>query len=194
MNTVTDLARLSEKEKYERAWSHPEYRLACHSLLLWNVNRDWFPFRFKNAIDLGCGLGHLVAVWNDQGIEAYGLDITSDCLHPNVLERWGHRFIEACLWHFALGQHFEFGICTDVMEHIPPTHVDRTLECMAAHCDEILFKVAHSPSLFHGDTLHLTLQPASWWVSVMESVGGSAQFLGSVTRSGFRDSIIRWRP
>lgn len=190
----TEAVGQQEQAKYQRAWNDPAYRQACHSLSLWESHRDWFPKQFETAIDLGCGLGHLYAFWNTQGVEAYGFDIAVNCLHPVVAKQWGHRFVYGCLWEMKLGRKFDFGICADVMEHIPPAKVDATLRCMGQHCDELLFKIAHEPNKLGNEVLHLTLQPATWWVTVMQAVGGKAELLGKVNRSGFLDSIVRWLP
>lgn len=194
MNYQDDDIAQAERDKYLRTWEFPEYRTACHSLTLWQQKRSWFPTYFGNAIDLGCGTGRLFAIWNNIGIDAWGFDIAENCLDPEIRERWGHKAIIGCLWRMDIGRKFEFGICTDVLEHIPPTKVTATLEHIAGTCTEVLFKIAHEPNALGNEKLHLTLQDATWWVAVMESVGGSAQLLGKVTRSGFLDSVVRWRP
>jgi hypothetical protein len=173
----------------------PEYRVACHSLSLWHSNRDWFPDRLSSAIDLGCGLGLLFAHWNDVGIDAYGLDLTGDCLHPNVRAKYGHKFVEATLWDMPLFPAlFDLGVCADVMEHIPPEYVVPVFEHIFPQCSEVVFKIAHHlTNDLGGPPLHLTLHPADWWIARMREVSGDAELLGTVTRHSFEDSVIRWR-
>ncbi len=183
-----------ERAKYERVWALPEYRQVCHSLKLWEEHREWFPAEFALAVDLGCGLGLLFGLWNDQGIDAWGVDLAGNSLDPGV-HKYGHKVIHASLWEITLPRCFDLGVCTDVMEHIPPDYVVITLESIARLCSEVLFKVAHGPTNdLGGSPLHLTLQPVDWWINQMKNIGGEAEFLGPVNRSGYIDSVIRWKP
>ncbi len=177
-----------ERSKYEMAWSHEEYRLVCHGHRLWSERSDLFPPLPSSALDIGCGLGWLVNEWTDQGIDAWGVDIAANCLDPNMS---GH-FEQVCIWDMDLGRTFYLGVCADVMEHIPTEMVPRTLSKIAAHCEVVLFKIAHEINTFHGETLHLTLQPARWWMSEMNRVGGNASLVGAMKRHSFTDSIVRW--
>lgn len=186
MNTIQ-----TETVKYADTWAKPEYRQACHSLSLWHNNRNLFPSKFKSSLDIGCGLGLLIDVWNDLSIDAYGVDLVpDDCLHPQL--KSAHKVVQSALWSMAFDRRFDFGICTDVMEHIPTEYVARTLQAIYGCCHEVLFKIAHSPSIFHGHTLHLTLQPYEWWLRQMMSVGGVAEYHGTVNRNGNLDSLITW--
>lgn len=181
----------TETAKYTDTWARPEYRLACHSVSLWHNNRNLFPNRFQSSLDIGCGLGLLIDIWNDLSIDAYGVDLVPDeCLHPDMKNK--HKVIKSALWSMSFNRRFDLGICTDVMEHIPSEYVTPTLDAISKCCHETLFKIAHSPSVFHGHTLHLTLQPYEWWLDQMMAVGGVAEYLGTVSRSGNLDSLIRW--
>lgn len=183
----------TERVKYARVWREPEYRIACHSLALWRDRRDLFPESFSSAIDLGCGLGLLVDEWLRAGIDAWAVDLTASCLDPGFAVRWGHRFREDCLWSMRWDRGFDFGVCADVMEHIPRERVTQTLRSIGALCGEVLFKIAHSEHHFIGECLHLTIEPSRWWVDQMTALGGRAEFLGTQSRSGYQDSLIRWR-
>lgn len=186
---------VQERQKYERCWADPEYRHACHGLELWKTRRDLFPQVFGSALDIGCGTGRLFALWNEAGIDAWAFDIAPNCLDADIARRWGHKLRTGTAWEMGWdGRRFDLGICTDVAEHWPPERVRECLRRTGACCDEVLFKVAHSPNALGEDTLHLTLQPAPWWVAQMESLGGNAEYLGVQIRSGCEDSLIRWRP
>lgn len=185
---------LQEQEKYERCWAMPEYRHACHALTLWEGRRDLFPASFASALDIGCGAGRLFTLWNEAGIDAWAFDIAPNCLDPDVAAKWGHKLVVGTLWEMDwAGRRFDLGICTDVAEHWPPEHVQECLRRIGLCCDEVLFKVAHSPNQLGGEVLHLTLRPASWWIARMDALGGQAEFLGVQMRSGNEDSLIRWR-
>ena len=163
---------ISEQAKYYAVWKAPEYRIRSHSLELWESHRHLFPKHFESALDIGCGLGRLMREWDKQGIDAWGVDIASNCLEAKQ-----EKFIEANLWEMDLGRRFDLGICTDVMEHIPPEYVKEVLKRILAHCDTTIFSIANCPSHWNGYDLHLTMQPLDWWVETFESVGPTPEVL-----------------
>ncbi len=185
--------RETEADKYRDCWGAPEYRLVSHSLKLFEDRPEIFPV-FNSALDIGCGAGRLLDVWNRAGIETWGVDIAENCLDPDIAVKWSHCLRIACLWEMEWDRRFDLGICCDVMEHIPPEHVDETIRRIGLACNEVIFKIAHEPNGFLGHTLHLTLHPWSWWVKQLQAAGGSAEYLGIATRAnGIQDSVIRWR-
>lgn len=185
---------VSEREKYVNAWKNRVYRIRSHSLELWNDHRCFFPENFKSALDVGCGLGKLFAEWNDKEIDAWGVDITESCLAMHTREDWGHKFKEVSIWDMVWDRHFDFGICADVMEHIPTDRISLSLERISICCDEVLFKIAHFiGNDLGGPRLHLTLRPVAWWINQMESVGGIAEELLYESLPGRPDSVVRWK-
>jgi SAM-dependent methyltransferase len=185
---------ITEKKKYEDVWNNPLYRNKSHGLELWNNHREFFPENFRSALDIGCGLGKLFAEWNHREIDAWGVDIVSNCLTVSVREDWGHKFMEASLWDMVWDRRFDFGICADVMEHIPTDKVPLALKRIGDCCDEVLFKIAHFiGNDLGGPRLHLTLRPIAWWLQQMKFMGGNAKQLLYKHRPGLPDSIIRWK-
>lgn len=190
-----------ERAKYDKVWLYPEYRLACHSLKLWQERRELFPLQgrfFTSAIDIGCGLGLLIDEWNNIGIDACGVDISTNSVSSGLVN--SHKVVYACLWEMEWDRVFDFGICTDVMEHIPQHKVGEVLRRIGYCCREVLFKIAHEPNELGGEVLHLTLQPYQWWIDCIHDVGLSlnggnshVEYLGYEIRSGCQDSLIRWK-
>ena len=155
----------SERQKYERVWLDPSYRMRCHGLDLWRQNRDLYGATPQSAIDFGCGTGRLVKQWRAEGIAAIGVDIADTAPDEGV------GIILANLWELTLPQRYELGNCTDVMEHIPPEYVESTLRAIAAACERCVFKIANYPSV-HGDSLlHLTQRPRMWWAEQLSRLG-----------------------
>ncbi|KKL15753.1 hypothetical protein LCGC14_2502440 [marine sediment metagenome] len=180
-----------EREKYEAVWSLDIYRIKCHSLNLWENHREIFPENFRTALDIGCGLGYLMAAWNEEGYDAWGIDIAANCLASDISARWGKRFIVENLWEMELGVHFDLGICADVMEHIPEEFIERTLKNIARHCNETIFSIANFSSNSLGHNLHLTQKPLDWWLGMFQSVGPEPEVLSL----GGRNNVyhLRWR-
>jgi SAM-dependent methyltransferase len=185
-----------EREKYAQAWATPEYREACHGLALLQARPELFRLSpGMHILDIGCGTGRLFGYLNENGYNCWAIDIASNCLDEDVQARWGCDLYVAPLWVKVFGySEFELGICTDVMEHIPPEKVDDTLAAIGRCCDRVIFKIAHVPDVCGGGSYHLTVQPVSWWMGRMgAAVPGSVVTMhGHVERSGFEDSIIEW--
>lgn len=191
MKLPSSVTTSAERLKYEAVWKLPVYRAKCHSLTLRDQMPDLFPSapdergdswvfgttkvtQVKTAIDIGCGLGRLLGRWNDEGIDAWGVDLAGNCLEADVETRWGGKVWRECLWEFDPGRVFDFGVCADVMEHIPEEWVDETLDRMAEYCERIVFKIANYPSESLGYSLHLTQRDDVWWRSrLWTSMGGS---------------------
>lgn len=189
-----------ECDKYTEVWDIPRYGAVCHSLDLWNTHRELFPADAKSMLDIGCGPGRLVAIMCSRGIDAHGVDIAPNCVDRDIARVHGDRFTQQCIWEMRFPameplNKFDLGVCTDVMEHIPPNHVSGSLGLIGMYCDYVVFKIAHSPShdwIGKDKPLHLTIEPCDWWLDQMSYIGGVATKVGEVVRSGFLDSIITW--
>lgn len=163
----------SEREKYEATWSNPDYRVKCHGLDLWQSRRDLFPVRPQSAIDFGCGTGRLVRQWLREGIGALGIDMASNAPDPDML-----GFVDiACLWDPLLPKMYDgrrkvdMGCCADVMEHIPPEHVEAVIRNIHEIALTCVYKIANYPSVFGASDLHLTQRPSDWWREMFHTAG-----------------------
>ena len=177
--TIAPLDAVAEAEavKYRAAFAEPRYRRVCHGLDLWRSERHLFPPRFRSAIDLGCGVGRLLSVWLDEGIDAWGVDLVpGQALDPEVLWEHGDRVYAASLWAFNSGRVFDVGVCCDVLEHIPEDKLGETLARIRACCRWAVFKIANYPSVVGDHVLHVTLRDRVWWRRVLE-----AELRGTVT-------------
>ncbi len=190
----TSILRLSEAAKYTKVWKESDYRIVSHSVELWKDRRELFPTSIASALDIGCGLGMILPVWNEQGIDAWGIDIAPNCLDIEVSSRYCHKFVCGCVWSMEWDRVFDFGICTDVMEHIPPDKVLPALQAISQCCNEVLFKIDHISNEFIGEILHLTIKPVEWWIELMNSIGGRSEFVGTSARGGgVMGSIVKWK-
>lgn len=192
-----DLVAQAERAKYEQVWRHPPYRVKCHGLDMWESQREFFPDSPATAVDLGCGLGRLFARWNDEGIDAWGVDFCAASLADDVREAWSHRFVISCLWDERLPaklhrHRFDLAVCADVMEHIPEQMVPAVLANIAAVADVAVLKIANFPHRCLGLDLHVTQRPAEWWQAQMAVQGGLPERLPLETD---RDEYLyRWSP
>lgn len=207
MARTLDQIEADERAKYDAQWRKPGYRKRCHGLELWTMHKDNPDVVPKletgeRVLDIGCGTGRLMAEWMRLGFDAWGVDISELCLDDEVAKLYPFRLVVAPLWHLRPlpdGFGFKFGICADVMEHIPTDQVPDVLEALWLSCETTLFSIANFPDRASTETggeitLHLTLKPAEWWLEQMTTVapGSRAGHLRHAARFGRQEHIIKW--
>jgi hypothetical protein len=155
-----------EKEKYEKAWSHSDYRnyspgenIAVRYVL------DIEPEK-KRIIDFGTGTGRGALVLHKLGFDVTMIDIADNCLDKEVEERIGNRLVIGNLWDKLDLPKAEEGFCTDVMEHIPPEKVDYVIKNILSMTYRSFFHICLREDHFGqvlDEHLHLTVRPFTWW-------------------------------
>lgn len=154
-----------ERDKYRRMWAFPGYRhKSPGEELVKMFLRKAQPKPGDTLVDAGCGPGRASLLLAEAGLNVTMLDITSAA--PDKKAR--HLpFMEACLWE-RNPIIFDWVYCCDVLEHIPPEHVDATLDNLAAMGRKGAFlQIAMFAESFGrriGETLHLTIMPTEWWM------------------------------
>ena len=161
----------TERDKYSRMWANWQYRQASPGERLVPVFIAESGYsRGETLIDVGCGSGRAAGKLCNAGLIVTGLDITPNCLDSDMKARL--PFIEGCLWNLPRAyQPFCWFYCTDVMEHIPPEHVDAALDNLKRIAKKGFFQIALFDEAYGnliGEKLHLTIQPREWW---MEKLG-----------------------
>ena len=164
---MDDLAAL-ERDKYSRMWERDEYRKISPGML--ETDRAFALCgmrRGETLIDFGAGTGRAAAWFDDRGLDVLAVDFVPGAIETAV------RFREACLW--SMGEATpgsnvppaDFAFCCDVMEHIPRVRVVDTLAAISARTRRAAyFRIATRPDRMGaliGETLHLTVEAASWW-------------------------------
>lgn len=145
-----------EKDKYEKTWKHFGYRIYSPGE---NAVPDFLERNPKRGtlIDFGCGLGRATKLLIEAGFAAKGVDIAANALGERI------PFTEACLWDKPFSADWAF--CCDVLEHIPPEHVDKVLDNMKTkNCYLQIHLKEDSFGKNVGEKLHLTIQPHEWWL------------------------------
>ena len=185
---------------YEEVWAQDAYREKCHGLTLWETQRNSFPEKFDTVLDIGCGMGWLVARLVDDGYDAYGVDIARNCMDDEMLE-----LLDGRVWYQDLRRamykgvgpeqgKFDLGICCDVMEHIAERDVMAVLANIWLACDEVVFVIANHASVFLGHDLHPTRKAPEWWRDRMRAVDQASvvtyEELDRPGRSGV--FVVKW--
>lgn len=173
-------ATLAERDKYTAAWELPGYRhyspgeqTVPHLLTM-----DPSPLGgVDTIIDFGTGCGRAALLLHRMGKAVTLVDIAQNCLDDAVAKVLENRLHVGCLWDDAslTGIGFaDLGYCTDVMEHIPPARVDAVLQNITDRVGRAVFTIAFFDDHFGqeiGETLHLTVQPFTWWRDKLRRFG-----------------------
>lgn len=163
-----------EKAKYEKAWRHDAYRrYAPGEHIAIQYVMQCRPQR-KRLIDFGAGTGRGAYALHKAGFDVVMIDIAENCLDKDVREEIGNRLVIANLWDDLDMPRAEEGFCTDVMEHIPPEHVEAVIQNTLKLCDRVFFHICLREDHFGKELdehLHLTVKPFTWWRDVIAKYG-----------------------
>ncbi len=113
------------------------------------------------VLDAGCALGFLVEGLRNQGVEAFGIDI-SDYAIENV-----HRTIKPYCWQGSVidpfPQKYDLIVTIEVLEHLPKEQAEAAVANLCAFADDILFS---SSPFDYKEPTHFNVQPPEYWVNV----------------------------
>lgn len=169
-----------EAAKYKQMWSHSQYRAVApgeHAAQVFlqqaNLPKD------AEVIDFGCGTGRgalMLALFG--GARVQMLDFADNCLDPEVRQALDTqngrlKFAIADLTR-DVTHRAAYGYCTDVMEHIPPEDVRKVLRNILAAAQHVFFQISCVDDVMGaliGEPLHLTVQPSTWWLEQLTSLG-----------------------
>ena len=165
---------IREQQKYETMWTYDQYRKTApgenHVVTAMNL------FSGKSVIDFGCGTGRGAQYLKNEGYDVTGIDFASNCRDSHV----DFKFIQACLWDLPWIS-ADWGLCTDVMEHIPPEKIYTVLHGIASRVTEgAYFNISTQDDRLGtliGRKLHLSIAPAAVWKQELEKHFSSVQMI-----------------
>jgi len=116
-----------------------------------------------SCIDLGCGPAAMSQFFSDYT----GVDISRYVIEINRQLKQGNYYHQSLCSLDNITRHFNYAICSDVMEHIPHEHVETALASIAGlDADYFYFAISTRPSAIldlQGHNLHLSVLPAEEW-------------------------------
>lgn len=161
---------LAEAEKYERLWQTEAYREMSPGEQLVDVFRQIVQ-PDDMVLDLGCGTGRAGLRLVELGIPVTLLDFTPNSRDQ---EAWHLPFVQADLTEGPLPVSAPYGLCADVMEHLPPDDVDAAIDNIMEAAERVFFAISTVPDKLGalvGQQLHLTVQPHDWWRAQIAMAG-----------------------
>lgn len=164
---------LTERDKYRLMWQFDTYREVAPGELV----VDAFEAVAKPdglVIDFGCGTGRAGLELHKRGYPVLLIDFADNCRDHEALVL---PFLEWDLTRPCPARG-KVGLCTDVMEHIPPEDVDKVLANIfqavpraffqISTIDDVCGAIMHAP-------LHLSVHPHSWWREKLRHFGRIAE-------------------
>ena len=167
-----DMTGADERRKYEKAWSFDKYRQNSPGERNVRAYLDECQPTKGRLIDFGTGPGRAALMLHEQGFDVTMVDIAGNCLDAAVAEKIGDKLVVANLWDDLDLPHADEGYCVDVLEHIPPEHVEAVIDNMLRLCDRVHIQVCLIDDIFGdhiGEDLHLTVRPYAWWRALLAS-------------------------
>lgn len=136
------------------------------------------PHSGARIIDLGCGAANAGLDLADRGYDVTYLDITDAALPP-IIDR--KHFIQSPLWgkwgvgcRHGNGHRWDYGFCCDVLEHIPVEYTMLCIDRILEYCSVAWLQICNKGDDFGkmiGEPLHVTVQPYSWWLVRIATLG-----------------------
>lgn len=178
MRPLAPATKETEADKYRRIWELDEYRLRSpgERLLPEIISELGMSPESGTVIDFGCGCGRMTKKLEEMGYDILGVDHAENCLDPDLKI----QFCLANLWELPY-LIADYGICCDVMEHIPIEFVDAVLAGIHKSVPKAFFNISFAPDghgVLIGEVLHMTVRPPSWWEERLRSYWNNVRRVG----------------
>jgi hypothetical protein len=146
-----------------RDYHRDDYWLKFFGDIARRIVQDLRP---RTVLDAGCAMGYLVECLRQQGVEAWGVDISDYAIsqvHPSV-----RPYCRVGSIAEPFERHYDLITCVEVLEHMPPAEGLRALENFCRHSDDVLFS---STPLDYKEATHYNVQPTEYWVEQFARYG-----------------------
>jgi len=122
----------------------------------------------KSVLDVGCGIGTWLSVFQEQGIEdIFGVD--GGWVEPEKLEIPPNKFLSIDLQNpLQLDRQFDLVMSLEVAEHLPEEAAEQFVNSIVSHGKTFLFSAAIP---FQGGVNHINEQWPEYWIKLFQERG-----------------------
>jgi len=140
--------------------------------------KELFP-KSHTVLDGGCGNGRATRTFLTNGFDAYGVELYAEALkHAKDLVEDGRVKQEGIVDLSFENKRFDVVFSTDVLEHVPPGDIDRTIcQLVRVAKDYLWVQVGlnEKPEKFgsgkNDPWVHEVIKPRSWWLERFGAYG-----------------------
>ncbi|RYY10059.1 MAG: class I SAM-dependent methyltransferase, partial [Chitinophagaceae bacterium] len=141
----------------------------------------------RSVVDVGCGLGTFLAVFEENGVEEV-LGLEGEWLDTKNLEISKEKVIIADLEkEFRSDKKFDLALCIEVAEHLSPHSADTLVNTLTGLSDVILFSAAVPGQ---GGQNHINEQWATYWQAKFAAKGYS--YYDEIRSKIWNNKEIEW--
>ncbi len=127
-------------------------------------------FRPKSVIDVGCGLGTWLAIFQHEGVEEI-LGIDGDYVDKTLMSLDPQNFIERDLSKpFRLSKKYDLALSLEVAEHLSAVAADEFIKSLTSCSDTVIFSAAIPGQ---GGQRHINEQFPEYWMLKFAQYGFS---------------------
>lgn len=160
---------LQEQAKYHEIWQNNDYcssnAIRFAELVNTIIQNDWnkknIAYR-SYILEIGCGDGSTMYQLEKNFPHIHGIDITI-----NQVKFCRQSIYQAPAWKIPFpSKIFDYTISTDVMEHIPPEMIEKSIsEIFRVTRLKTIHSICTRPAVkdYNGHVTHLTIHPLEWW-------------------------------
>lgn len=127
----------------------------------------------KTLVDVGCATADLVEGFIGLGVDAYGLEGSSNCV-PFLRVPKEKVLIMDLRLPIPYERSFDVALCLEVAEHIEPEYSDQFVRNLSKLSNSVVLTAAPPGQ---GGHYHVNCQPKEYWIDKMWLLGGYSCFL-----------------
>lgn len=166
-----------EGAKYRALWNLEAYRAFSPGEQTVPLLLEHMPLTAEShVLDLGCGTGRGGALlFQSVGCRVTFLDFVGHCLDESVKALIAVNPDKLAFSQVDLETRLPiqaaFGLCADVLEHIPPESVERVLNHVLLAANHVWFQISTTDDAcgaLIGAPLHLSIHGHAWWRAQFE--------------------------
>jgi 2-polyprenyl-3-methyl-5-hydroxy-6-metoxy-1,4-benzoquinol methylase len=119
-----------------------------------------------SVVDIGCGRGFYLRKMIDAGIDAFGIEFSTECC-LQYLQDVKHANVDIATYAANTSEKWMLAICMDMLEHITYEDVDNVIESVAKISSCGIFGISNHSDVMNGVELHIIQQNSIWWEKLL---------------------------